>query len=155
MGPSPKKKHTTSFWFHFKSFESKENIFLSVMKNYNINKTHGWDDVSFLKTWFYGNIYKKLGKKWRIHKKELKNVITNYRPISLLFIFRKILENLMFCSLFNYLIQNKFFTVSTWFYFRRLLCCSTAISYSGSMQKFVFSRPTGITGNSLIFQKLL
>ena len=45
-----------------------------------------------------------------IHKRDSKNVIKNYRPISLLPIFSKIFERLTFNSLFNYFIQNKLFT---------------------------------------------
>ena len=37
-----------------------------------------------------------------IHKKESKNLIKKYRPISLLSIFSKILERLLFNSMFNY-----------------------------------------------------
>ena len=45
-----------------------------------------------------------------VHKKEDKNLIKNYRPISLLPIFSKILERLIFNSIFNYFIENKLFT---------------------------------------------
>ena len=44
------------------------------------------------------------------HKRDSKNLIKNYRPISLLPIFSKIFERLIFNSLFNYFIQNKLFT---------------------------------------------
>ena len=43
-------------------------------------------------------------------KKNKKNIITNYRPISLLPIFGKIFERLIFTSLYSYLIGNKFIT---------------------------------------------
>ena len=45
-----------------------------------------------------------------IHKKNQKNIITNYRPISLLPIFGKVFERLFFTSLYSYLIGNKFIT---------------------------------------------
>ena len=45
-----------------------------------------------------------------IHKKQSKNLIKNYRPISLLPIFSKILERLIFNSMFNYFRQNNLFT---------------------------------------------
>ena len=45
-----------------------------------------------------------------IHKKESKNLIKNYRPISLLPIFSKILEGLIFNSMFNYFRQSNLFT---------------------------------------------
>ena len=45
-----------------------------------------------------------------IHKKESKNLIKNYRPINLPPIFIKILEGLIFNSVFNYFRQNNLFT---------------------------------------------
>ena len=44
------------------------------------------------------------------HKKKSKNLIKNYRPISLLPIFSKILERLTFNSVFNFFKQNNLFT---------------------------------------------
>ena len=45
-----------------------------------------------------------------IHKKEVKTLIKNYRPISLLSIFGKIIESVIYNSLFNYFMSNKLFT---------------------------------------------
>ena len=45
-----------------------------------------------------------------VHKTKSTNLIKNYRPISLLPIFSKIFEQLIFNSLFNYFMQNKLFT---------------------------------------------
>ena len=45
-----------------------------------------------------------------IHKKESKNVIKIYRPISLLPIFSKVFEGLVFNALFNFFLQIKLFT---------------------------------------------
>ena len=45
-----------------------------------------------------------------VHKKESTNLIKNYHPISLLPIFSKVFERLMFNSLYNYFMQNKLFT---------------------------------------------
>ena len=45
-----------------------------------------------------------------IHKKESKNLLKNYRPISLLPIFGKIYERINFKELFNHFHQNKLFT---------------------------------------------
>ena len=60
-------------------------------------------EFTFLKDWKKSNVV-------QVHKKEGKNLITNYRPISLLPIFSKIFDRLLFNSLFNYFIQNKLFT---------------------------------------------
>ena len=45
-----------------------------------------------------------------VNKKENKILIRNYRPISLLTIFGKIIEQLIFNDLFNHFIKNDFFT---------------------------------------------
>ena len=47
-----------------------------------------------------------------VHKKENKNSIKNYRHISLLPIFSKIYERVIFNSIFNYFIKNILFTKS-------------------------------------------
>ena len=44
------------------------------------------------------------------HKRDSKNLIKSYRPISLLAIFSKVFERLICNSLYNYFIQNKLFT---------------------------------------------
>ena len=44
------------------------------------------------------------------HEKDSKSLIKNYRPISLLPIFSKVFERLIYNSLYNYFIQNKLFT---------------------------------------------
>ena len=46
------------------------------------------------------------------HKKDNKSLVKNYRPISLLPIFGKIFERVIYNSLFNYFISNKLFTPS-------------------------------------------
>ena len=45
-----------------------------------------------------------------IHKKEEKNIVKNYRPISLLPIFAKVFERLLFNSLFAHFHDNDLFT---------------------------------------------
>ena len=45
-----------------------------------------------------------------VHRKEDKNLLKNYRPISLLTIFSKIFERVIYNSLFNHFQSNKFFT---------------------------------------------
>ena len=44
-------------------------------------------------------------------KKESKNLIKNYRRISLLSMFSKVFERLVFNMLFNFFLQNKLFTL--------------------------------------------
>ena len=45
-----------------------------------------------------------------IHKKENKNLLKNYRPISLFPIFGKMHERIIFKELFNHFYQNQLFT---------------------------------------------
>ena len=61
---------------------------------------------------------KKFPKVWKkanivpVHKKEDKNLIKNYRPVSLLPIFSKIYERVIYNALFNYFKDNKLFITS-------------------------------------------
>ena len=57
-----------------------------------------------------------------VHKKKDKNLLKNYIPISLLPIFEKIFERILFKDLFNYFHKNHFFTV--WIFTRCILCIS-------------------------------
>ena len=94
----------------------------------NPNKAHGHDNISirmiqicgdsiicplklifetairsscFPDSWKKGNIIP-------VHKKERKNLVKNYRPISLLPIFGKIFEKVIYNSLFKYFLENNF-----------------------------------------------
>ena len=64
-----------------------------------------------LKKGIFPDIWKK-GNIIPAHKKEDKTLINNYRPISLLPIFGKIFEGVIYNSLFNYFLSNKLFTLS-------------------------------------------
>ena len=103
-------------------FISDEKI-LKIIRSLNSNKAHGWDEISvrmiklsdaalviplkiiftnclrcglFPEIWKYANVVP-------VHKKNEKNVKGNYRPISLLPIFGKILEKLIYDSLYLHL----------------------------------------------------
>ena len=100
----------------------------SIIKDLNPNKAHGHDNISirmiqicgdsiilplkmifesairlnhFPDSWKKGNIIP-------VHKKESKILVKNYRPISLLPIFGKIFEKIIYNKLFKYLQENKF-----------------------------------------------
>ena len=95
------------------------------MKNLNVNKAHGWDHLSIIIIKACGNsislpfIFKSMinegvfPEDWKnsnvvpIHEKESKNLIKNYRLISLLSIFSKLFERLVFNALFNIIVQKK------------------------------------------------
>ena len=112
------------------SFDIKDDDILSIIKNLNVDKAHGWDQISIrmiktcddaitiaLKLIFKFMINEGVfPDDWKknnvvlIHKKKSKNLIKNYRPISLLPIFSKVFEKLVFNMLFNFFLQYKLFT---------------------------------------------
>ena len=53
--------------------------------------------------------FKTLLQDYSLHEQESKNLIKVYQPISLLPIFIKVLERLIFNSMFNYFRQNNLF----------------------------------------------
>ena len=104
---------------------SNEKI-LTAIRSLNPNKAHGWDDISIrmiqicddalllpLKLIFENclrhGIFPEMWKKGNVvpvHKKNLKSLKQCYRPISLLPIFGKILEKLMFNAVYQHLDAN-------------------------------------------------
>ena len=108
---------------------SKDDIH-SILIAIKENKSHGCDEISskmismcgeslvdplFI---IFNNCLSKgiFPKNWKkanvvpIHKKNKKNDITNYRPISLLPIFSKVFEKLIFNNLYSYLTVNSLIT---------------------------------------------
>ena len=104
---------------------SSEDI-LNVISNLNVNKAHGVDNISIRIIKIFGkSICKPLelifrnclaagrfSQIWKkanvipVHKKNEKNLLKNYRPISLLPICSKIFERLIFNSIYNYISKN-------------------------------------------------
>ena len=107
-------------------FSMSDEKILNIIRSLNPNKAHGWDDISvrmiktcddalllplrlifescmtqgvFPQVWKQANVVP-------IHKKNSKSLKNNYRPISLLPIFGKILEKLIFDSLYHHLDTN-------------------------------------------------
>ena len=104
---------------------SEEKI-LQIIRSLNLNKAHGWDEVSarmielsdaalvaplkiiftncpgsgiFPQIWNHANLVP-------VHKKNEKNLKGNYRPNSVLPIFGKILEKLIYDSLYLHLVSS-------------------------------------------------
>jgi len=104
---------------------TEENV-LEHIRGLNINKAHGYDEISgrmlkmcdktitkplyiiykncisqgyFPVAWKFANVIP-------IHKKKDKNIVSNYRPVSLLPICGKILEKLIFDNLYKYIYSN-------------------------------------------------
>ena len=107
-----------------------ENMIIDIIKRINVNKAHGPDDISgrmielcgesislplciifnnIIKTGIFPNIWKSANVT-PIHKKESKQTVKNYRPISLLPLFAKIFERILFSKMYNYFISNNLIT---------------------------------------------
>ena len=109
-----------------KSIDVKESDLLNILKSLDPNKAHGHDDISIrmlklsqksilkplklifeicLQTRLFPDQWKKASVV-PIHKKGDKQLIENYRPVSLLPICGMVFERLIFNSLFSYFIEN-------------------------------------------------
>ena len=106
-------------------FAISEEKILNIIRALNINKAHGWDEISVrmiklndaalslpLKIIFTNCLRHGLRPEiWKhanvvpVHKKNEKNFKGNYRPISLLPIFGKIIEELVYDSLYTHLVS--------------------------------------------------
>jgi hypothetical protein len=105
-----------------------ENDILKHIRKLNINKAHGHDGIPIRILKLCGDsitlplyiIFKRcvamgyFPDEWKkanvvtIHKKKEKNLIQNYRPISLLPICGKLFEKVIFDSLYSYIFNNNF-----------------------------------------------
>ena len=115
--------YTTSL---LSSVDIKESDILNILKSLDANKAHEHDNISIrmlklsqksilkpLKLIFENCLRTRLfPDQWKkanvvpIHKKGDKQLIENYRPVSLLPICGKVFEHLIFNRLFNYFIEN-------------------------------------------------
>ena len=106
--------------------EQISNILISL----KVNKAHGPDNISVNMIKLSGNalceplklIFNNIlvtgifPSQWKranvtpVHKKDNKQLIKNYRPISLLPIFAKVFEKIIFASLYNHLVRNNHIT---------------------------------------------
>ena len=114
------------------SFDISDDEILKILSSLKTNKAHGPDDISVsmiklcgndlvlpLKLIFF-NILRTgiFPKQWKranatpVHKKENKQLIKNYRPISLLPIIAKVFERIIFKHLYNHLVVNDLTTKS-------------------------------------------
>ena len=102
-----------------------DNLAINIIRNLNVNKAHGHDDISirmikdesllrplsiifrnFLKSFIYASTWKKANV-ISVHKKDKKQCVNNYRPVSLLPVFAKIFENLIFNEIYSFLDREK------------------------------------------------
>ena len=109
------------------SFDISTVEILSILNSLQINKAHGPDNISVNMIKLCGNdlaaplklifenilktgIFPKQWKRANVHKKESKQLIKNYHPISLLPIFAKVFEKIVFLHLYNHLTGNNLIT---------------------------------------------
>ena len=109
-----------------KSLDFKKVEILKIIRALNINKAHGYDDISIRMTKIcdksllkplillfknpsqsscYPDIWKK-SNIIHVHKKSDKQLVDNYRPISLLPIYGKTFEKLIFSKIYNFLLDE-------------------------------------------------
>ena len=77
-----------------------------------------------------------------VHKKEDKCLVKNYRPISLLPIFAKVFERVIYNSLFNYFLHNKLFTPSQSGFLPGDSCIAQLLSIIHEIQSAFDDNPT-------------
>ena len=107
------------------------------------------EEVTFPEDWKKINVVP-------IHKKESKNLIKNYRPISLPPIFSQILERLIFNSMFNYFRQNNLFTQCQSGFIPGDSCVAQLQPITHEFNKvLIVAQRDILKGFSSIFQKLL
>ena len=144
------------------SFCVTNKAILSIINSLNSSKAHRYDNISIkmikicneavtipLKIIFEGSlkkgIFPDIWKKGNIipaHKKEDKTLINNYRPISLLPIFGKIFERVIYNSLFNYFLSNKLFTPSQSGFLPGDSCIAQLLSIIHEIQTAFDENPT-------------
>ena len=111
-------------------FEITDEQILNILTGLRTNKAHGPNDISvsmiklcgsdlvFPLKLIFNNILRtgKFPKQWKranvppVHKKENKQFIKDYHPISLLPILAKVFEKFIFMHLYNYLVRNELIT---------------------------------------------
>ena len=108
------------------SIDVNENEVLNIIRALNIHKAHGYDDISIrmikmcdksllkpltllfensIKSSSYPDIWKR-SNIIPVHKKNDKQLVNNYRPISLLPCFGKIFEKIMFNKIYHFLLEE-------------------------------------------------
>ena len=112
------------------NLEFNEDKIESLINSLNINKAHGWDDVSTRMVRICGNSLVKpllsifnlslqsgiFPSQWKkanvvpVYKKSDRSIAKNYRPVSLLPVFSKLFEKCIYDVLYNYFATNNLFS---------------------------------------------
>ena len=133
-----------------------------IIKDLNPNKGHGHDNISIkmihlcgdsivtplkiifesaIRSGYFPDTWKK-GNITPVHKKESKNLIKNYRPISLLPIFGKIFEKIIYNNLYKYLQENKLLSNNQSGFRKGDSCISQLIAITHNLYKSFDGNPS-------------
>ena len=145
-----------------KSLHVIENDILAIIKTLDPNKAYGCDNISIkmikicsqsltlpLKIIVEHSIKKgKFPEIWKktnavpVYKREDKMLVKNYRPISLLPIFGKMFERVIYKSLFNYFQSNRLFTPAQSGFLPGDSCIAQLLSTIHEIQTALDENPT-------------
>ena len=135
---------------------------LLIINSLDSSKAHGYDNISIkmikrcndsitiplkiifeesLKKGIFPDMWKK-GNVIPAHKKDVKTLINNYHPISLLPIFGKIFQRVIYNFLFNYFLSNKLFTPSQSGFLPGDSCIAQLLSIIHEIQTAFDENPT-------------
>ena len=140
---------------------SKTKI-LEIIRALDSNKSSGWDGISpqmlkicdesivtpihiIFDTCIREGIFPdkwKMSNVCPVHKKGLKNIKSNYRPISLLPILGKIFEKVIFDSLYDFLTNNKFLTSCQSGFIKGDSCVNQLLAITHEIHKNLDANPS-------------
>ena len=165
---TPIKNNSTLPLFTYKTntrincFHVANKDVLLIINSLDSSKAHRYDNISIkmlklcndsitiplkiifeesLKKGIFPDMWKK-GNIIPAHKKDDKTLINNYHPISLLPIFGKMFERVIYNSLFNYFLSNKFFTPSQSGFLPGDSCIAQLLSIIHEIQTAFNENPT-------------
>ena len=141
------------------------DMMLSIINSLNPNKSHGCDNISIkmiqicrnvivfplkiifdncVKTGLFPDLW-KMSNVCPVYKKGSKNLTNNYRPISLLPVFSKILEKIIYDTLYSYCINNKLLTTCQSGFQQGDSCVSQLLKITHDIYKNLDANPPVIT----------
>ena len=136
---------------------------LALIRALEVNKAHGWDDISIqmikicdeslvkplvkiyqfsLDSCIFPNRWKRANVVPVYKNKGDKSVVKNYRPVSLLPIFGKIFEKCIFDSIYTYFEDNNLFTNSQFGFRKGDSCVSQLLSITHNILKGFDANPS-------------
>ena len=151
---------TTNTNFSFIKFENKDII--NIIRPLNVDKAHGHDNIlirmlkicdtaiveplsiifnNCIDQSMFSDIWKK-SIIYPIHKKDDKQIINNYRPVSLLPISGKIFQRIFFNVLFEYIEEKKLLSVRQPGFWSNETCVNQQFPIAHNLYKAFDGYPT-------------